>query len=47
MKYQTKLLSKIEHYGVRGQELALMSSFLSSRQQFVEIDDMRPEYYLQ
>ena len=33
----TVLLTKLEYYGVRGQELKLMASFLSGRKQFVEI----------
>ena len=37
------LLSKLEHYGIRGQELKLMLSFLSSRKQFVEIDGIRSD----
>ena len=37
------LISKLEHYGIRGQELFLMSSFLSSQSQFVEIDGIRSD----
>ena len=35
------LLRKIEHYGVRGKELRLFSSFLSDRSQMVEVDTFR------
>ena len=37
------LLSELEHYRVRGQELSFMLSFLSSRRQFVEIDGKRSD----
>merc|ERR1711867_106686 len=35
------LLRKLEHHGIRGQELKLMESFLTNRLQFVEIDTVR------
>ena len=35
------LLRKMEHYGVRGKELRLFSSFLSNRSQMVEVDTFR------
>ena len=35
------LLRKMEHYGIRGKELNLFSSFLSDRSQFVEIDTFK------
>ena len=37
------LIFKLEHYGIRGQELSLMLSFLLSRSQFVEIDGIRSD----
>ena len=37
------LLSKLEHYGVRNSELELMNSFLTSRQQYVEIDGIKSD----
>ena len=39
----TLLLSKLEYYGIQNQELALMSSFLSGRKQYVEIDGIKSE----
>ena len=35
------LLRKMDHYGVRGHELALFTSYLSNRAQFVEIETFR------
>ena len=35
------LLKKMEHYGIRGKELRLFKSFLSDRDQIVEIDTFR------
>jgi len=35
------LLKKLEHYGIRGIYLTLMQSYLSNRQQLVEIDTYR------
>ena len=37
------LISKLEHYRIRDKELSLMSSFLSDREQFVEIDGIRSD----
>ena len=35
-----KLLQKLEHYGIRGEALKLLHSFLSNRQQFVSFQDL-------
>ena len=35
-----KLLHKLEHYGIRGEALKLLHSFLSSRQQFVSLQNL-------
>ena len=32
------LLKKIEHYGIRGQPLMLLSSYLSNRKRYVSVD---------
>merc|ERR1712240_202393 len=37
------LLMKMEYYGIRGAELEIFKSYLSNRQQFVEIDTYRSE----
>jgi len=37
------LLSKLEHYGVRESELELLTSFLTGRKQYVEIDGIKSE----
>ena len=37
------LLTKLEHYGLRGKEYNLIQSFLSNRQQYVFIDGMESE----
>ena len=39
----TSLLSKLEHYGIRGVALKLMSSFLFGRQQYLAHQDMQSE----
>ena len=38
-----KLIQKLERYGVRGKALLLLTSYLSNRHQFVEIDGIRSE----
>ena len=35
------LLGKMEHYGIRGEELKLFNSYLSKRKQMVEVDTFR------
>ena len=35
------LLKKLEHYGVRGNAIVLIESYLSNRKQFVSIDGIR------
>ena len=35
-----KLLHKLEHYGIRGEALKLLHSFLSNRQQFVSFQNL-------
>ena len=37
------LLSKMEYYGIRGNELEIFKSYLKNRSQFVEIDTYRSE----
>merc|ERR1712240_730561 len=37
------LLMKMEYYGIRGAELEVFKSYLSNRQQFVEIDTYRSQ----
>ena len=37
------LLSKLEHYGIRGSPLKLIESYLKDRKQFVEIEIFRSE----
>ena len=37
------LLSKLEHYGIRGVALQLIRGFLSNRQQYVKIGDNRSD----
>ena len=39
----TILLSKLEHYHVRDDELALMKSFLAGHKQYVEIDGVKSD----
>ena len=39
------LLSKLEHYGIRGPELEIIKSFLTDRSQFVEISVELPKSF--
>ena len=37
------LLKKLEHYGIRGQSNNIIKSYLSNRQQFVQLDTFTSE----
>ena len=37
------LLSKLQHYGINGTALKLLTSYLSNRQQFVQIEDNKSQ----
>ena len=39
----TKLLEKLQYYGIQGSELVIFQSFLSERTQYVAIDTFRSE----
>ena len=39
----TKLLEKLQYYGIQGAELAIFKSFLSERTQYVQIDTFKSE----
>ena len=39
----TKLLDKLNYYGIQGNELAILESFMTERQQFVSIDTFKSD----